>query len=459
MPAGPLRHRLSLPLAAQGLIAPQPPIRLRFGQGLPHCQIVDLPPALPFTPVPTTSHAARTGRPANPWAAAATWPVMLLFFLQPLGLGAMLVRIPDIQLAAGLNKAQLGISLAGLSLGTLLMLPVAGIFAARLGVRKTLLFGFPPFVATLPLVGLATSQTTLFLTCLVAGMALSFTELGMNMHAITVEQQQGKLIMNRAHGFWSSGLGVGGLVGTWLAKAELGVSGTTLLTGILVLLASLYLIRRLPAGAVAGPRTAGRPLRRPPAALLGICVFIFGFAMTEGTIIEWSTLYLQENIGKTEAVAGYGLTLFSCCVAGGRFAGDWCAERIGPVRLARLLGAIALLGLTLLVTGFNPPLLFAGLALCGLGLSIGFPLATTAAGSLPGLQSHNIAFLTFTAMLSFLLSPPLIGAVAERFSLQVAMAMLLPILAISVACSGFLQERRHPNRTPVTPPIPDSPPS
>ena len=42
------------------------------------------------------------------------WRIIAVFVLQALGMGAIQTRIPDVQLALGLNDAQLGLALMGL---------------------------------------------------------------------------------------------------------------------------------------------------------------------------------------------------------------------------------------------------------------------------------------------------------------------------------------------------------
>ena len=49
------------------------------------------------------------------------WRIIAVFVLQALGMGAIQTRIPDVQLALGLNDAQLGLALMGLPAGALSM--------------------------------------------------------------------------------------------------------------------------------------------------------------------------------------------------------------------------------------------------------------------------------------------------------------------------------------------------
>ena len=204
---------------------------------------------------------------------------MLLFFLQPVLLGCMLVRIPDIKTAINLNKAELAIGLMGLPVGALIMLPCAGIFAARLGVRLTLLVGFPLFLLALVSVSLATTLAALFATCMLTGTAMAFTEMGLNLHSTHIEQQQGKLIMSKAHGCWSLGEMSGSIIGVVLATLGVGVAPLALACTIVVLPFAMLLIWPLPREEdLLVLRDVGSPwhkfkFTRPSAALVGIGLF------------------------------------------------------------------------------------------------------------------------------------------------------------------------------------------
>jgi len=81
----------------------------------------------------------------------------------------------------------------------------------------------------------------------------------------------------------------------------------------------------------------------------------------------------------------------------------------------------------------------------GLGVSVGFPLAVTAAASLKDRSSSaNVAILSFVALLGFLIGPPIIGFIAEHVEMRIGLAALLPVLAISLALTGRLASRPEP---------------
>ena len=103
------------------------------------------------------------------------------------------------------------------------------------------------------------------------------------------------------------------------------------------------------------------------------------------------------------------------------------------------ISVFALAGIVLLAAAPNLPLALAGFGIAGLGASVGFPLAVTAAADLdPARASTAVATLSFIALCGFLVGPPLIGLVGEHVDLRAGLAALLPLLVASLALSGRL---------------------
>src|SRR5215217_1766781 len=108
---------------------------------------------------------------------------MLVFFLQPIAFGSWLPRIPEIQAGLGLGPAALALALLGLPCGTLITLPFAGPLVARIGARSAILWGFVFYSIAVSLPVLAPHPIALFIALMLAGSAISFVELGLNVQA------------------------------------------------------------------------------------------------------------------------------------------------------------------------------------------------------------------------------------------------------------------------------------
>nr|WP_233280810.1 MFS transporter [Devosia oryziradicis] len=376
---------------------------------------------------------------------------MLVFFLQPIAFGSWLPRIPDVQQALGLGPQGLAIALLGLPVGTLLTLPFAGPLVGKIGPRMAILSGFALYSLAVSLPAFAGNPILLFVALMLAGSTISFVELGLNVQADAVEKATGSVIMTTSHGFWSVGIMVGSLIGSALAGLGLPAQWAIMLVAAVVLPVALLASTALPVlapGATAPGDTQRSAWALPSWALLGICAFVFGITMTEGAMADWSAIFLRDALGAESGIVGLGYSVFAMMVAAGRFGGDTLKRRFGAVSTARICGALAVAGAAILLVAPNTPVALLGFAIIGLGVSVGFPLAVTAAASLTDRPaSANVAVLSFVALLGFLVGPPVIGFVAEHFNMRLGIACLVPVLLVSLLLTGRLATRRPRSST------------
>jgi fucose permease len=136
------------------------------------------------------------------------------------------------------------------------------------------------------------------------------------------------------------------------------------------------------------------------------------------------------------------LPVFVGATALGRFLADRVIARYGPVRVARMLAIVSLLGLGVIVTAPMLEIALAGFLLVGVGVCVSFPLATSAAAQLGDRpSSENVAALTMTMQLVLLGAPALLGAVAENFGIRMTFAIILPMVVLSIWSARYLAPR------------------
>lgn len=368
---------------------------------------------------------------------------MLIFFLQPIAFGAWLPRIPDVQQRLGLGPAELAIALLGMPVGILLTLPFAGRLVARVGGRATILYGFIVFLALVWLPTWASNIEILFVTLAIVGAALTTLELGLNIEADAIEKHSGQLIMSTCHGFWSLGIMTGSLIGVGFAAVHVAPEWAVPLAAAVMLPISVFFARMLPllqTGEAAAAEAAPSRRRLPSFALLCVCFFVFGITMTEGAVADWSAVFLRDVFGLSSASAGFGYSIFAFMVAAGRFAGDRLKASYGPVAVARACGIASIAGLLLVVASPAAWAALLGFAAMGFGVSVGFPLAVTAAADQKDRPAAaSVVILSFIALLGFLLGPPLIGLIAEHSDMRFGLGVLVPFLAVSLLLTGRLK--------------------
>ena len=369
---------------------------------------------------------------------------MGIFFIQPVVLGVWLALIPKVQSGLNLDTSQLALGLMGAPAGMLMTLPFAGKMANTFGIRKILYIGFPVYFFSITLIGQAGGLYSLLLVLFLVGVCGSLLTLALNVHASRVEKHTRRVIMNRCHGFWSLGIMAGSFLGSVLESES-----TVWLILIICASASfplaLLLCLGLPSyeNVNSAEMSPALVITQFPAILIGICFFTFGISMTEGAMANWASVYVKEMLGPEAQGTGYGFGLFAAFVAFGRFFGDSLKIKLGTIKVARIFVNISILGLIFLVIANDLWLALAGFALIGLGVSVGFPLAVTAAASIDDKREASyVAFLSLIALIGFLVGPPIIGFIANTTNIKTGLTMLFPGLLLSLYLSSKLRSSK-----------------
>ena len=366
--------------------------------------------------------------------------VMGIFFIQPFVLGVWLALIPEVQSGLNLDASQLALALMGTPAGMLTTLPFAGKVVSAFGIRKILYIGFPVYFFTITLTGLADGLHILFLVLFLAGLNGSLLTVSLNVHAGRVEKHTGRVVMNRCHGFWSLGIMAGSFLGS-IFESESTVWMILIVSASASLPVAWLLCLGLPSYEnVNSAEVPPAPFfTQFPKVLTGICLFTFGISMTEGAMANWASVYVKEMQGPESHGTGYGFGLFAAFVAFGRFFGDSLKIKLGTIKVAVIFVNISVLGLILLVKADELWLAFAGFVLIGLGVSVGFPLAVSATSSIDDKKEASyIAFLSLTALIGFLVGPPIIGFLTDATNLKTGLTILFPGLLLSMFMSSRL---------------------
>ena len=368
--------------------------------------------------------------------------VMAVFFMLAIGFANWLPRIPDVQERLGVGPGDLSLALLGMPIGGLVALFAMGTVVERLTPRRSIIAGFILLGAALALAGWAWDVPSLFVALFLVGIFFPMVDVAMNVEANRIESAGGRRIMNTCHGFYSVGTAIGALMGAGAAgiglptEWHLAIVGAATVVFALVAPPSLPVLARVVTSA---DRRLRHVLTLPTLGMMGACIFAFGMVLLEAGARNWSAVYLRDVFAGSPAAAGLGYSAFAIAMAVGRFFGDRLADRYGTVALARVCVGLALAGAVIVVTAINLPIGVVGFGLAGLGVSVAYPLTMTAVatrGDRPA--AMNVAAFSLVGSLTALLSPPLVGLVAEAGGLRLGFATLLPPLVLSLIFTAHL---------------------
>ena len=378
---------------------------------------------------------------------ASRCAVSALFFVNGAILASWVPYVPMVKQRLGIGDGLLGVVLLFMAIGALGALPFAGTLVGRLGSRTVSVGAGLGLCLSLPLPILAPTPFLVALALLFFGAFNSTLDVAMNAQAVEVEQRRGRALMSSFHAMFSVGGLAGALLSSVIAAAGVGAAdhilAAALLGSVAILIARSALIAVAP--------SPSPVFVRPTRGLLGLGVLALCALLAEGAIGDWSAVYLMDSRGASQSVAAAGFAAFSLAMAGGRFAGDHVARRLGAACLLRLSGALAAGGLLLALIVKEPVIAIAGFGLVGLGVANLIPVIFSAAGRAYAVApGHGLAAVATTGYVGFLAGPPAIGLAAEVAGLPAALG-IVALACAAVAIAARLAGDRIPTRKSAWP--------
>jgi MFS family permease len=369
--------------------------------------------------------------------------VALLFFLNGLVIGAWAPKIPFFSQALGLTELMLGVMIFVFGVGSLVLMPIAGMQIARYGSRRVVEVTTLLFIPTIVLVTLVDNIWTGAIAIFLFGGLTGAMDVAMNANAVEVERNMRRSIMSSCHAFWSLG-GLCGAATGGFQIAALGVTGHVLLLAAVCVV--LFLVAR-PMILADAPHPSDEPVKAklPMTPLPWLIGTIALFCMIpEGTVLDWSALYLRNELNASTEMSGFAFAAFSLTMAVCRFAGDFIRDRFGAVNTLRFCGVAAIIGLVMAGQATNVTFALIGFAITGIGISNMVPIAFSAGGNIPGLAPGvGLSVVTTMGYSGILFAPSLIGLVAEYTSLSTVYTAIPALLIVVLALSGLA---RHADR-------------
>ena len=405
------------------------------------------------------------------------------FLLSGLGMSSWVTETPVIRDLIGATTAQMGIVLFGVSLGSMAGILASGALVARWGARPVIVSGTAGIAASLGIIACGTalgSAAVVMAGLAVFGLGMGCAEVAMNVEGAEVETLTGRPFLSLVHGSYS----LGTLVGSGLGIVAVG-SGIMPLVhlpviGALIAIALLRAARELPpatgrtrptapvttaeaaeAAVTAGPEDGGPPpparvAASAPAAtsptavgtdataarqglrsvvgprLLLIALITLAMALAEGTANDWLPLVMVDGHGLDPRAGSAMFAVFAAAMTVGRLLGNPVVARFGRARVLAVSAGFGVLGMGLVSFVEHLPLAIAAVVLWGLGTSLGFPVAISAAGSSGPGAASRIAVASMIGYLALLAGPPVLGFAGEHWGLRAALLIPLAVMVLAI---------------------------
>jgi MFS family permease len=384
--------------------------------------------------------------------AAERRATRLIFLLCGMAQSAWAPLVPYAKARVHANDQHFGLLLLCFGAGSLLSMPTMGPLTGRYGCKRLIQFAAGAIFLGLMAVSVAPSSALLGLSLFLFGASIGAIDVVMNVQAVLVERHSGENLMSGFHGLYS----VGGFAGALLMSGLLWLntpSGAAALIIVLLLAVLLFLANSslLPYGD--DQQQNSKAFVWPRNYVLFLAGLAFIMMLAEGSMLDWSAVFLVDKVGMLAKSAGIGYTTFSIAMTISRFSGNFIIRTIGrrwTITAGALLAASGFLLAALLA---NPVGSVFGFALIGLGAANVVPLIFSLTSEAGGALGSNISFVSTIGYTGILTGPAVIGFVAHSHGFGAAFGGVA-CLIILVALSGSIAVASPTQIPPQTEPLP-----
>ena len=365
----------------------------------------------------------------------------------------LLPRYPEIKADLALSNSAYGLAIAAFSGGALVAGPAAAAVIRRFRSAAAAVAGSIGIAVFVFVAALAPSAVALAAALFIAGACDAITDVGQNAHALRLQRNYGRSIINSLHAVWSAGAVLGGAMGA--AAIALDIPRTThlavsaVLFSAVVLAAYPFLLRGPDTDDHPSARTddVGRPGFGVYATLVALVFIAIAGAVVEDAGSSWATVYLRDSLSTPGAIAASGYIAMVGSQFVGRMIGDRLVDRFGERTVATVGGLITAAGMGAALAFPSVPGTIAGFAAAGFGVATLGPAAMHGADQLPGLRAGTgLTVVTWLMRVGFVSSPPVVGLIADATSLRVGL-LVVPFAGVAVMLLAVaLSPRRQPSR-------------
>ena len=380
----------------------------------------------------------------------------VIFFLMGVVSMGWVPRIPEIKEAIGLTNTQLGLVLLGSTTGAIVGAQLAGRMIHSYGSQRVI--SIASFVMPLGLIAMGASESflQLFLALFVMGFGYANLDISSNTQAVEIERILDRRWMVSFHGMWSSGAFattvLGGAIANFVSPRA-NLIGVGIAAFFLFLPLSQFLLPAELDNHDGGEEetSAKIPLfSRSTSILWWMGLGLLGGMIAEGSASDWGAILLKDDMGIAKGLNAAAFASFSLAMIVSRFSGDWALEKFGPARVVRvggfggavIWGSAIAIAVPLSDSHPLPAFVIINLGFIAAGLGIGpmFPAFMLAASKIPGVASGvALARVGVIGIAGYFVGPTITGLLADTFSLPVAMAYPVTLLALAGVLSRVIK--------------------
>lgn len=244
----------------------------------------------------------------------------------------------------------------------------------------------------------------------------------MNVAACQTENKFNVTIMSKCHGQFSLGTLTGALIATFLQKASLFYETQVIYISLIAALMGVIAMFCMPV--FNQHSTSEKAFSFPPKALWGIGFLAFLALMAEGAMIDWSAIFMKDELQVTSGTMGTALIAFTLSMTIVRLFGDRLTGKFPTANLVKWAGLTTLVGMLIIITSTTITSALIGFFVVGIGIAILMPVIVRTASLHEGAQGINVASVSTVGYFGFLVGPPVIGFLSDAIELRYAFLLV-----------------------------------
>ncbi len=367
-----------------------------------------------------------------------SFSIGLVFIAMGLLFGNWATFIPYVKYKFDLDDAQLGLLLLSIPIGALVMNPLAAISVRIFGMNKTTIYGYTFLLISFSLLLNAYNVYLLSFFMFLCGNGIALTNVGMNTCVGAIERDEKVKIMSTCHGMFSLGLMIGSVQASFFRGFGVNPGIYLIVLSIILYLILSYFKSNLLniKDIISNSENRTKSFVLPRGNFLFMIVIALCINITEGTMADWTAVYMRDIVQTNTFFIGWGLAGYSFFMAMGRFLGDKIIPKYGTKNILVGGGFLVIFGLLIsILLPYTAAVIF-GFALVGAGVSCGAPILYASAARVPNMApGSGLALMNTFAMGGFLFGPVLIGFISNAYSLPLAFGVIASLAVVWILFS------------------------
>ncbi len=343
--------------------------------------------------------------------------------------GVWQVLLADLDHSLHLSSGSLGLAISGGLTASLPGMLVGGQVIDRWGLRTTLLVAGAMMGGAFCLLAIANNYIVLIVLLVTFFAASGIYDVSINAAAISFEQKSGRRVISYMHAAFSAGAFVGALTAGALDAS--GVPFRSVYVGVaFVVWGSLLFVWHEPF-LFRQQSPQKRENWKNVLFSLNVVILCVAFistlaSLSEGTISNWSAIYLRSSLGFSSLLGAFGVAFFNGAMMIGRVSGASIVIRFGRKKILLCAGIVTAMGMAVALATNIPSLILVGFLVVGLAISVIGPIAFSLGGDLSPEKAGEISsIIAIFGYCGLLLGPSLVGGLAELAGLRGALASVI----------------------------------